>query len=276
VTIDDDRVLPRSGPEAGRDFRTTRPSVPYKEPPYSFAFAYSPSSELCTCTIAPFAEEMHRCLEFSQWSDCLTAFGSSALEARADQDLREAWSGKAHLGLPFFSRAQLAYIANCLENEGLSLADFDVRLNNGELRVTVSSHNYHLSLRRRFGRKNGYTGEYTPAAKALEGRIDTEDWPAAQTRIAEWATQLAFELFPRTGPLGQASLVTESVGERDEEPFRLLLGLRLEHVRRFRSLQLDLSDGAGNPRMQTILIGANGTCKTTLLRCLALALCPAQ
>ena len=48
------------------------------------------------------------------------------------------------------------------------------------------------------------------------------------------------------------------------------LSLDVENVRCFGSKQtLDLSDGNGKPAQWTILLGENGTGKSTLLQCLA-------
>lgn len=44
--------------------------------------------------------------------------------------------------------------------------------------------------------------------------------------------------------------------------------LKLKNIRGFRSLSLDF--GADKPRMRTVIVGRNGTCKTTLLRAIAL------
>src|SRR5437868_3904083 len=52
-----------------------------------------------------------------------------------------------------------------------------------------------------------------------------------------------------------------------------LLSLSLENVRCFKETQtLDLSDGQGKPRQWTILLGNNGTGKTTILQALALGM----
>ncbi|HZF14169.1 MAG TPA: AAA family ATPase [Thermoanaerobaculia bacterium] len=65
------------------------------------------------------------------------------------------------------------------------------------------------------------------------------------------------------------SLVTGS--EQDySEPFHLS-GIRLTNIRGFRELKLDLSTSEG-PRRRTLIIGKNGTCKSTLLRALALGI----
>jgi hypothetical protein len=48
--------------------------------------------------------------------------------------------------------------------------------------------------------------------------------------------------------------------------------LRLENIRAFRHLAIDMRDEDGSPRMLSVVIGRNGTCKSTLLRCVAIAL----
>ncbi|MCB1035411.1 MAG: AAA family ATPase [Acidobacteria bacterium] len=48
--------------------------------------------------------------------------------------------------------------------------------------------------------------------------------------------------------------------------------LHLQSIRGFSDLDLSFSDGGDRPRMRTLVIGKNGTCKTTLLRSLALGL----
>ncbi len=49
--------------------------------------------------------------------------------------------------------------------------------------------------------------------------------------------------------------------------------LRLENIRGFRELDFDLRGPDGTPRRRTVIIGKNGTCKTTVLRALAVGLC---
>jgi hypothetical protein len=49
--------------------------------------------------------------------------------------------------------------------------------------------------------------------------------------------------------------------------------IRLENIRGFRELDLDLRGSDGKPRRRTVIIGKNGMCKTTLLRAIALGFC---
>lgn len=49
--------------------------------------------------------------------------------------------------------------------------------------------------------------------------------------------------------------------------------IRLENIRGFRELEIDLSGRDGVPRKRTVIIGKNGTCKTSVLRAIALGLC---
>jgi energy-coupling factor transporter ATP-binding protein EcfA2 len=51
-----------------------------------------------------------------------------------------------------------------------------------------------------------------------------------------------------------------------------LHSIRLENIRGFRGLTIELGTNADTPRLWTVLVGANGTGKTTLLRALALGL----
>lgn len=48
--------------------------------------------------------------------------------------------------------------------------------------------------------------------------------------------------------------------------------LDLQNIRGFKELSIDFTDGNGGPRMVTLLIGENATCKSTILRSMALAL----
>ena len=55
--------------------------------------------------------------------------------------------------------------------------------------------------------------------------------------------------------------------------------IRLKNIRGFKSLDLNITESRGRrgqsidrPRMLTVFIGANGTCKTTLLRCVTIGL----
>lgn len=49
--------------------------------------------------------------------------------------------------------------------------------------------------------------------------------------------------------------------------------IRLLNLRGFRELDLDLRGPDGRSRMRTLIIGKNGTCKTTVLRAIALGVC---
>ena len=58
-----------------------------------------------------------------------------------------------------------------------------------------------------------------------------------------------------------------------------LSAIRLKNIRGFKSLDLNITESirrrgqsVDRPRMLTVFIGANGTCKTTLLRCIAIGL----
>ena len=52
--------------------------------------------------------------------------------------------------------------------------------------------------------------------------------------------------------------------------------IRLRNIRGFHDLDLKVVGENGRPRMRTIFIGKNGTCKTTLLRSVVLGLCGAS
>lgn len=49
--------------------------------------------------------------------------------------------------------------------------------------------------------------------------------------------------------------------------------VRLKNVRGFREIEIAATKPDGTPRSRTLIIGRNGTCKTSLLRALALSLC---
>lgn len=49
--------------------------------------------------------------------------------------------------------------------------------------------------------------------------------------------------------------------------------IRLENIRSFQELEIDLAGENGSPRRRTVIIGKNGTCKTSVLRAIALGLC---
>jgi len=48
--------------------------------------------------------------------------------------------------------------------------------------------------------------------------------------------------------------------------------IRLQNIRGFRELDLDVSSQEGAPRKKTLIIGKNGTCKSTILRAIAIGL----
>ncbi len=50
-----------------------------------------------------------------------------------------------------------------------------------------------------------------------------------------------------------------------------LTHLRIENMKRVEHLELDFTNAGGNPRMWTVLIGENGTAKTTILHAIAMA-----
>jgi AAA domain, putative AbiEii toxin, Type IV TA system len=56
-------------------------------------------------------------------------------------------------------------------------------------------------------------------------------------------------------------------------PEALIARFRLADVRGFRELELDLRDPQGRPRRRLLVVGQNGTCKTTLLRAIAVGIC---
>ena len=52
-----------------------------------------------------------------------------------------------------------------------------------------------------------------------------------------------------------------------------LRNIRLRNIRDFEDISLDLTNEEGDPRLWTVVIGANGTGKTSLLRAIAIGLC---
>lgn len=54
--------------------------------------------------------------------------------------------------------------------------------------------------------------------------------------------------------------------------FGYITRIELENIRSFKNLSINLKTNK-SPRMLSVIIGRNGTCKSTLLRCIALALC---
>jgi AAA domain, putative AbiEii toxin, Type IV TA system/AAA ATPase domain len=52
--------------------------------------------------------------------------------------------------------------------------------------------------------------------------------------------------------------------------------LHVDHLKRLRDFKLDFTDKHGKPRMWTVLIGENGTAKTTILQAIALAAAGSQ
>src|ERR1700704_6294610 len=59
--------------------------------------------------------------------------------------------------------------------------------------------------------------------------------------------------------------------ERVLDSFRITK-LLLEHIRGFRELKLDFRNADGRVRPRTLIVGKNGTGKSTILRAIALAL----
>ena len=57
-------------------------------------------------------------------------------------------------------------------------------------------------------------------------------------------------------------------------PFPYIRRIELENICGFHKLELDFGDDGESPRMQTVVIGRNGTGKTTLLRAIAVGLAP--
>lgn len=49
--------------------------------------------------------------------------------------------------------------------------------------------------------------------------------------------------------------------------------IRLENIKGFKELRVSISDANEDSRKRTIILGKNGTCKSTLLRCIAIGLC---
>jgi len=52
-----------------------------------------------------------------------------------------------------------------------------------------------------------------------------------------------------------------------------ITNIKIEKIRSFRELNINFSKLDEKPRMRTVILGRNGTCKTTLLRCIAIGLC---
>ena len=48
---------------------------------------------------------------------------------------------------------------------------------------------------------------------------------------------------------------------------------KLKNVKALKELELEFGSATGKPPFQTLILGMNGTCKTSLLRALALGVC---
>lgn len=108
-----------------------------------------------------------------------------------------------------------------------------------------------------------WQGRFAPGQLTGEESFRAEDWPAVLTLVNLWLHYTLRELsaeFPAV-PSDEGEVSTPSV------PTLTLTSLRLKNIRKFQDLSIDF-----HPEVN-LLCGRNGTGKSTLLRCLALALC---
>lgn len=113
-----------------------------------------------------------------------------------------------------------------------------------------------------------WTGSISPGQETLFSPYSGLTWPQVTDLVNIWAANVARE--QKALALGVQS---KSLAAQNEQPPRLRR-LRLEGIRAFGAFELPFVNDGGEPRMSTLLIGRNGTGKTTILRALALALCP--
>ncbi|MEW6279441.1 MAG: AAA family ATPase [Candidatus Eremiobacterota bacterium] len=140
-----------------------------------------------------------------------------------------------------------------------SIFEWQGSTSEAKLLVRAPDRQYWFRWERPLGK---WTISYSPAKETQQFHATEVPWAAVQTHIENWATYLAREL--RVEFTGQTVAADWIPGA-----FRVSW-LRLEGVRRFLNLEVTF------PSDLTVLVGKNATGKTSILRCLALALCHRQ
>lgn len=114
-----------------------------------------------------------------------------------------------------------------------------------------------------FELRSQWQGRFTPGKLGRAEEFSVANWPETKGAIKRWLSYTIRELsaeFPAV-PSNEDEASTPSV------PSLTLTSLSLKNIRKFRELSIDF-----HPEVN-LLCGRNGTGKSTLLRCLALALC---
>lgn len=112
-----------------------------------------------------------------------------------------------------------------------------------------------------------WSGDIRPGEDLPYEPFSVRGWEAMAPVIDRWARFVAEEQKAHANPPLRPGKEEAARGCR-------LLSIRLKGIRSFQDVQLSFHNPDGSPRMITLLIGENGTGKTTLLRALALATCP--
>lgn len=163
----------------------------------------------------------------------------------------------------FASRRELNIIARQLRRHQVDLSEFrwweDGRMVRLEFAHNGNKYNSHFDPH-----NDGLALSLRPGREGSRETVNVRTVEEFEAVINEWAASVRKEM--------EVPERTQKTGENRElhsQAKPLLKFISLRNIRGFRDFQLDFGSGCGDP---LLAIGPNGTGKSTLLRCLALAM----
>lgn len=189
-------------------------------------------------------------------------FETWAAQVNQEREAVIAWpeESNAELALGTLLHSERTALLKSLRRYDFDPADFEWG-NTGQGGVILQrpKNSYHLGLKR-VGAVMEYVLKPSSSSTFREGRLGVAELP---TLFDEWCAAMQSE--------DEAAAYMHEMPLQQRHLHARLTGFRLKNIRGFQDLQWC---AAGEDQKTLLIIGQNGTGKTTLLRCLALLLLP--
>ncbi len=176
-------------------------------------------------------------------------------------EAEKPWLDRLPLGSSPLTFGKAAGLEQCLRNCGLESRELEFESSFSGLKLVVPGSIFGFEFRPNPG-LTGWSGTYSPGMFRVSDSYSNLNWGAVLKLVEQWCGFLKKEqnvVFP-----SPPQVPAQPAPKRD--PVKMVK-LVLVNIRKFQNLELELHSAA------TVLCGPNGTGKSTILRCLAIALC---
>lgn len=225
-------------------------------------YYFSIESEMTYCICSPGLSEMHFTQPVSSWSDVEARFAVWLGEAMADSVVAHSFQALPPKVKVEFSNQSLAWLEERLESLSFNPTQFGWKGDTRQVFLSYIDTSYFFQFVSFLTGENViYTCTYSPTATVRGTTVPAEGWTELTEKLAEWLKALRED-----NPISGRPEPTDGL-QSDACPL-YLRSLKLDGVRRYGDFQVEFPEETKD----VLIIGGNGTGKTTLLRALALML----